>query len=121
MALGSLNLHVSKQDFVTRINLIEDKMKNLEDVITRYGEAKKNLNQFVEEGDSTYESWIERIDTNILNCKKAWTSLQESKDSLQQTVDQMNDMHGQLHEVITSATDAAASVIKATLKVETLL
>lgn len=121
MALGSLNLRVSKDDFIQRIDLITSKMDHLQDVITRYGEAKSNLDQFVEEGDSTYEAWVERIDTNILNCKKAWTSLQESRESLQKTVDQMEGMSAQVKETVSSATEAAASVIKTTLKVESLL
>ena len=121
MALGSLNLRVSKQDFITRIETISAKMDALQDVITRYGEAKRNLDQFVEEGDSTYQSWIERIDANIQNCKKAWSALQESKQSLEKTVEQMEGMTSQIKETVSSATEAAVNVIKTTLKVETLL
>ena len=121
MAIGSLNLRVSKEDFVNRINTISSKMQILQDVINRYGEAKRNLNQFVEEGDSTYESWIERIDTNILNCKKAWSSLQESKQTLEKTVEQMEGMSGQLRQTVADATEAAKNVITTTLKVESML
>ena len=121
MALGSLNLRVSKEEFTKRIDIIESKMGNLQDVINRYQDAKRNLDQFVEEGDSTYESWIQRIDTNITNCKKAYASLKESRQSLQTTVDQMEGMSSQLKETISSADTAAKSTIQAVLKVETLL
>ena len=121
MALGSLNLRVSKQDFISRIDAIESKMGNLQDVINRYNDARNNLDQFVEEGDSTYEAWVQRIETNIMNCKKAYASLQESKVSLQKTVEQMEGMNAQLNQTISSATEAAKSTIQATLKVESLL
>ena len=121
MALGSLNLRVSKDDFVKRIDIVNTKMQNLQDVISRYDEAKRNLDQFVEEGDSTSQSWIERINANIDNCKKAWTALQESKQSLEKTVEQMEGMTSQLKETITSATEATVNVVKTTLKVESML
>ena len=121
MAKGSLNLHVSKQDFITRIETINQKMSALKDVIDRYNNAKANLDQFVEEGDSTYEEWVRRIDINIENCGKAYASLQESKQSLEKTVEQMEGMTSQIKETISSATEAAVNVVKTTLKVETLL
>ena len=36
MALGSLNLKVSKQDFLNRIDAIQAKMDRLSDVIQKY-------------------------------------------------------------------------------------
>ena len=121
MAKGSLNLHVSKQDFITRIETINQKMTALKDVIDRYNNAKANLDQFVEEGDSTYEEWVRRIDINIENCGKAYASLQESKQSLEKTVEQMEGMGAQLKETVSSATEAAQSTIDATLKVASIL
>lgn len=121
MARGSLNLHVSKQDFVNRIGQIEGKMGQLNSVIERYNSARNNLDQFVEEGDSTYEAWIRRIDINVDACRKALASLQETKNKLQTTVDQMEGMYGQLTATVSDAADAAKSTIDATLKVASLL
>ena len=121
MALGSLNLRVSKQDFINRINTIELKMQNLQDVIQRYGEAKSNLDQFIEDGDSNYEAMIERIDLNISAAKKSWTALQEMKQTLEKTVEQMEGMSAQIERTIQSGTEAAESTIKAAIKVQSVL
>jgi len=121
MAKGSLNLFVSKEDFVNRIDLVQQKMSRLEDVISRYNDAKANLDQFVDERDSTFEQWVQRIDINIENCKKAWTSLQETKQSLEKTVEQMEGMSSQLKQTVTDATEAAKSTIEAKLKVASIL
>ena len=121
MAAGSLNLKVGKKDFVDRIEMINAKMSYLQDVINRYRNAKANLDQFVEEGDSSYQAWIERIDTNIETCGKAYASLQESKASLQTTVDQMEGMSAQIQQTVSSATEAAKSSVSASLKVAAIL
>jgi len=67
MALGSLNLRVSKEDFVKRIELVEMRMNILQDVIERYGRAKENIDQFMESDDSNVDAMLERIDTKILS------------------------------------------------------
>lgn len=121
MALGSLNLTVSKQDFVDRINILEAKMHNLQDVIQRYGEAKSNLDQFMAETDDNYESMVARIDANIEAAKKAWTSLQEMKQTLEKTVDSMEGMSTELGQTLKSATEAAKSTISAAIKVSSVL
>lgn len=121
MARGSLNLHVSKQDFLNRINTVEQKMQRLTVIIERYNSAKSNLSQFVEEGDSTYEAWIQRIEVNVNACKRAYASLQETKNSLQTTVDQMEGMYGQLTQTVSDAAEAAKSAIETTLQVSSLL
>ena len=121
MALGKLNLKVSKLDFIQRIETITLKMAKLDDVIQRYGVAKKNLDQFVEEGDSTYEQWCERIDANVNACKAARTSLDETKVSLEKTVELMEGMSEQVKETVSSATEAAESTVKAAIKVSAIL
>jgi hypothetical protein len=65
MAKGSSNLIVSKQDFLDRVIQLEEKMQRLYDVIQRYEDAKKNLDQFIESGDTNYEDMIESINANI--------------------------------------------------------
>ena len=121
MAAGSLNLKVSKADFEQRIEVIAQKISNLDSVIQQYREAKANLDQFVEEGDSTYEQWIERIDANVTACGKAKAALMESKASLEKTVEQMEGMSGQLRETIASATEEAKSTVEAAIKIAPLL
>lgn len=121
MALGSLNLRVSKADFENRISQIESKMSALQDVIQRYGEAKSNLDQFIEEGDSNYEAMCERIDANVNAAKKAWTSLQQTKVELERTVSQMEGMGEQIKKTIESATEATTSAVSTAIKVAPLL
>ena len=121
MAEGSLNLRVGKQDFLNMIDAVNLKMAALENVIQRYGVARNNLNQFVEEGDSTYEAWCERIDVNVNNCKAALASLRETKAGLEQTVEQREGMTARLTETVTEATEDTKSVVKAAIKVVEVL
>lgn len=121
MALGSLNLKVSKSDFQQRINIVEGRMAQLVDVIERYGRAKDNLDQFIENGDSNYDAMIERINVNILAAKKSYAALAETKASLQETVNLMEGMSSEVKETITSATEAASSTISAAIKIAELL
>ena len=121
MALGSLNLKVSKSDFEQRIALIESRMAQLNDVIQRYMGAKQNLDQFIESGDSNYQAMVERIEVNITAAKKSYTALEETKATLLETVSGMEDMSGNVRKVITSATEATQSTIETTIKVAALL
>ena len=121
MALGSLNLRVSKQDFETRISIVETKIAMLADVIERYNQAKNNLDQFIEGNDNNYQSMIERIEANVEAAKKAHAALTETKNSLMDTVAKMENMGNEVKETIVSATDAAVSTVSAVLKIESLL
>ena len=121
MALGSLNLRVSKSDFEQRIGIIEIRMQVLADVVGRYEDAKKNMNQFMDSDDSNYEAMCDNIDQYIANAKRAHGSLNETKMELIKTVEQMDGMSGQVKEVITSATEAAKSTLEAAIQVNTIL
>lgn len=121
MALGSLNLKVSKKDFEDRIAVVEGRMAQLMDVVERYGRAKDNLDQFIESGDSNYEAMIERINVNITAAKKSYAALAETKASLQETVNLMEGMTNEVKETITAATEATASTVSAAIKVAELL
>lgn len=121
MALGSLNLKVSKSDFEQRIAIVDGRMAQLMDVIERYGQAKTNLDQFIENGDTNYQAMIERIDVNIKAAKKSYAALSETKASLQETVNLMEGMSTEVKETITSATEAAVSTVEAAIKVAELL
>lgn len=121
MALGSLNLRVSKEDFINCIDTLEMNMQRLQDVIQRYEEAKKNTYKFIEEGDDNYEAMLENIEVNVMNAKNAYASLQEMKADLQNTVDSMEGMSTQISDTIKSATDATKSTVTAAIKAQTLL
>jgi len=121
MAVGSVNLKVSKSDFEQRIAIVEGRMAQLMDVIERYNQAKSNLDQFIESGDDNYEAMIERIDVNVTAAKKSYNALSQTKASLQETVKQMEEMSKEVKETIVSAVDAAASTVNAVIKVEELL
>lgn len=121
MALGSLDLRVSKADFEARIAIAESSMARLEDVISRYNEAKNNLDQFIESNDNNYQAMIDRIEVNVQNAKKAHSALNETKLELQETINQMEGMSDKVKDTITSATEAAVSAVEAGFKVESIL
>ena len=121
MALGSLNLKVSKSDFEQRVAVVEGRMAQLQDVVDRYGRAKQNLDQFIEGGDSNYEAMIQRIDVNIKAAKKSYAALAETKASLMETVKLMEGMSNEVKETITTGAEAATSTIEAAIKIAELL
>ena len=121
MALGSLNLKVSKSDFEQRITVVEGRMAQLMDVINRYNNAKANLDQFIEGGDSNYQTMVERIDENIKTARAAYAGLTETKATLQETVNLMEGMSNEVKETITAATEATVSTVNAAIKVSQLL
>ena len=121
MALGSLNLRVSQKDFEERITLIELRMNVLMDVVRRYEDAKRNMDQFMESDDSNFEAMCANIDQYIANAKRAHASLNETKLQLMQTVEQMGGMSNQVKEVVTSATEAAKGTLEAAIKVNSIL
>lgn len=121
MAKGSLNLKVSKGDFENRIQIIEVRMAVLEDVINRYGQAKQNLDQFIESGDSNYEAMCQRIDANVTAAKKAHAALNETKLELQATVDKMEGMSDKVKGTITEAVDATLSTVEMAIKIDSIL
>lgn len=120
MALD-LNLRVSKDDFQRCINTAGQKMDALMDVINRYNDAKRNLNQFIEEDDVNYQAMIERIDINILAAKKSYAALQHQKLLLEETVTKMETMGSKVKQTLEDATGAAGSIINAALKVDDVL
>ena len=121
MALGRLKLKVSKEDFEQRIAVVEGRMAQLQDVVERYNQAKQNLDQFIESGDSNYESMVERIDVNVKAAKKAYAALSETKASLQETVNLMDNMGNEIKETIVAGTEATVSTVEAAIKIAALL
>lgn len=121
MALGQLNLRVSRNDFEVRINIIETRMASLMDVINRYENAKTNLDQFIESTDNNYESMVQQINEYIRTAKKAHAALNETKYQLQETVNKMANMGNEIKETITSATEATKSAIEAAIKIDAIL
>ena len=121
MALGKLNLRVSKADFEKRIEFINTRMSSLENVVDRYNNAKQNLDQFIENGDSNYEAMCQQIDEYIRNAKKAHAALNATKLELQETVDKMDNMGNEVKETIVSATEATVSAVNAAIKIDAIL
>ncbi len=121
MAGLDVSLRVSKQDFQSAIDKVDQKMAALQDVINRYRDAKSNLDQFIEGRDSNYEAMIERIDANIKAAGQSYAALQETKKTLQTTIDQMDNMGNEVMQTISSATDAATSTIGAAIKIQSVL
>jgi methyl-accepting chemotaxis protein len=119
--IGDLNLKVSKADFERRIDLIDLRMNTLASVVESYNNAKRNLDQFIEGSDDNYEAMCANIDMYIKNAKSAHGLLAGMKDELKRAVSEMDDMHTNVKETITAATEAVASTVQAVYRVKTIL
>ncbi|MBE6957137.1 MAG: hypothetical protein E7450_06760 [Ruminococcaceae bacterium] len=111
----------SAQAMQTRIDNIQQKMDQLMDVITRYEQERNNLDQFIEDADSNYQAMVERINVNVKAAKDTYEALKGVKAGLEKTLQQMTDMGQNIASTIEDATDAAKSVIKAAIKVDSVL
>lgn len=119
--LADVGLRVSKEDFLQRINICEEKMGKLIDVIDRYGQAKTNLDQFIQSDDIVYTLMLERIDENVKAAKKSYNALKATKLSLEETVNNMETMGSEAQSLLQDAIQATGSVVNAALQIEDVL
>lgn len=119
--ITDVGLIVSKEEFQDRITACETQMGGLMDVIERYNNAKRSLDQFIQSGDITYELMLERIDENVRAARKSYAALQKTKLSLEETVSKMEDMGTEAMQTVQDAIGAVGSVINAALKIEDVL
>ncbi len=119
--IQDVGLIVSKEEFQNRISTCETQMARLMDVIERYNNAKRSLDQFIQNGDVTYELMLERIDENVRAARKSYAALQKTKLSLEDTVSKMEDMGSQAQQTVQDAIGAVGSVINAALKIDDVL
>jgi len=119
--IQDVGLIVSKDEFLTRIDTCETQMGNLMDVIERYNNAKRNLDQFIQGTDITYQLMLDRIDENVKAAKKSYAALKQTKLSLEETVNQMETMGSNAQQTVQDAIGAVGSVVNAALKIEDVL
>lgn len=119
--IADVGLIVSKEQFQERIEMCQTQMDKLMDVIEKYGNAKKSLDQFIQNGDVTYELMLERIDENIKAAKKSHAALQQTKLSLQETVSKMETMGAEAQQTVQDAIGAVGSTVNAMLKIDDVL
>lgn len=119
--IQDVGLIVSKEQFLERIQMCQTQMDKLMDVINKYNNAKKNLDQFIQGGDVTYELMLERIDENVKAAKKSYAALQQTKLSLEDTVSKMETMGEEAKQTVQDAIGAVGSTVNAALKIEDVL
>ena len=119
--ITDVGLIVSKEQFQERIDMCQTQMDKLMDVIEKYGNAKKSLDQFIQNGDVTYELMLERIDENIKAAKKSHAALQQTKLSLQETVSKMETMGTEAQQTVQDAIGAVGSTVNTILKIDDVL
>lgn len=119
--IADVGLIVSKEEFQDRINACETQMGRLMDVIEKYNNAKKSLDQFIQSGDITYELMLERIDENVRAAKKSYAGLQQTKLALEETVSKMETMGSEAQQTVQDAIGAVGSAVNAVLKIDDVL
>lgn len=119
--IADVGLIVSKEQFQERIQSCQNQMDKLMDVINKYNNAKRSLDQFIQNGDITYELMLERIDENVRAAKKSYAALQKTKLSLEDTVSKMETMGAEAQQTLQDGIGALGSVINTALKIEDVL
>lgn len=119
--IADVGLIVSKEEFQARIDVCNHQMAKLMDVIDRYNSAKKSLDNFIQSNDVTYDLMLERIDENVKAAKKSYAALQQTKLSLEDTVNKMDTMGSEAQQTVQDAIGAVGSAVNAALKIEDVL
>ena len=119
--MANLGLKVSRENFQSRIDNVVENMNALQDVISRYNQAKSNLSQFIEEGDSNYQNMLDRIEENVKAAQKAHAALSETKAELEKDMAELEETNTSIGNLLDEAKEAAKSVIEAAIKVDSVL
>lgn len=116
-----LLLKVNKEDYLAKISELDQKLASLRDLLGRYQQLKKDVDMFVEDGDSNYQNMQANVDANIDAVQRAIGITQKSKDTLQKTVDQMDSMSSKTATMMSEAAQTAKSAIQTAIRVDSLL
>lgn len=116
-----LLLHVNKEDYLRKINELDGKLNQLRDLLSRYNTLKSNVNRFVQDRDSNFEQMQANVEANVDAVRRAIAITQKSRESLQKTVDQMEDMGSKTSAMLSEAANAAVNGVKTAIRIEGLL
>ena len=120
MAIDLL-LHANKSDYLNLIGQLDGKLNELTALLGDYQLLKNNVDSFIQDGDSNYENMKANVEANIDAVRRAIATTQNNRDNLQKTVDQMDEMGGNVTRLIQESTEAAANTIKTAIRVDGLL
>ena len=117
---AELLLHAKKEDFEGLIGQLEQKFDKLAGLLGEYQTLRTNVASFVQEGDSNYNNMLANVDANIDAVKRAMAITLKSQENLQKTVDQMDEMSGNVGRLMTETAEAAVNTIKTAIRLEGL-
>lgn len=115
-----LLLHAKKEDFVNLINQLDQKFNALVSLLADYKTLKDDVNLFMQDTDSNFQNMQANVEANIDAVRKALALVQKSKDNLQKTVDQMDDMSSNVQNLIQEGTEFTKNAINAAITIEGL-
>lgn len=118
---AELMLHVNKEDYLTKISQLDALLNKLRDLLSRYQALKNNVTKFVQDGDSNFEKMRDNVQANIEAVQRAIGITQQSKDTLQKTVDQMDEMGSKVGTLLQEGAETARNVISTAIRVDKLL
>ena len=117
---AELLLHASREDYMTLIGQLDGKLEDLGNLLTDYQDLKNRVNSFVRDGDSNYQNMLDNVENNVQAVRRAIGITQKSRQSLQNTVDQMDDMSTNASKMMSETAQAAANTIKTAIRIEGL-
>lgn len=117
---AELLLHADKNDYLNLIGQLDGKLNELGTLLTEYQNLKTRVNTFVKDGDSNYQNMLDNVENNVQAVRRAIGITQKSRDNLQKTVDQMEDMSTNVSNLMSETAEAAANTIKTAIRIEGL-
>ena len=117
---AELQLHVNKSDYESLIQQLDGKLNEMFSLLSDYKTLKNDVNSFIEDSDSNFQNMQATVDANIDAVRRAIGITQSSKDSLQKTVDQMDDFSSNVANMMQNTAEAMTNGIKTAIRIEGL-
>ncbi len=118
---GDISFKGSVSDFQGCLDKIDIKIGEIENVIQAYDRHRKNLDQVIDEGDSSYQLWLNDINEHVTAAQKTKAELTEVRAMIQTTVDQMTDYGNQVATTVGEAAETLKNTVEAAITIAPLL
>lgn len=118
---AELALKISKSSYQDRITILDAKLNQLNDLLQEYRELNNNVTSFMSDTDDNFSNMQENVRANIQAVKKAIAATQESRDTLQRTLDAMDETAANMGTILTEGAELAKNTVETAIKAAVLL
>lgn len=102
-----LRLKVSAAEYQKRIGLLDNKIRELNEVMGEYETLKKDAVKVLGDGDSNLQKMQDSVQKNINAVKGQMELLKESRQMLQRQMENLDELSGQVSKLFEESAETA--------------